>query len=240
MKLLSHADLAFDELLKELARPTASLTPYRKAVRPLIEQVRREGDSALFRLTRRFDGIELTRIRVPRTHIESALGRPVSGLYQQPPPGSQQYPSVSPRDREPAFTGDRSSARGPLPEVNPSPEERRAVCSEWECPPGLNPVDAGHPGSVGGCCADRRLHPPGPGRATASGHSGGPVTFSVLARSTRSEELRPLQPSPTERKASRRCIKSQAPEMPTSWLPRQWLLRTHRGLLLTFWPGRAS
>ena len=72
MKLLSHADLAFDELLKELARPTASLTPYRKEVRPLIEQVRREGDSALFRLTRRFDGIELTRIRVPRTHIESA------------------------------------------------------------------------------------------------------------------------------------------------------------------------
>jgi len=61
------------DLLLERRPPDESRL--RESVRAIIEEVRTEGDAALFRMAREFDGVELDELEVPRDRWEEALGR---------------------------------------------------------------------------------------------------------------------------------------------------------------------
>ena len=57
----------------QLPRPAIAGEGPRAVVRELIDEVRRDGDAALRRLTERFDGVSLTSIRVPDAELDAAL-----------------------------------------------------------------------------------------------------------------------------------------------------------------------
>ncbi len=70
-KRISELDAADRDRL--LARRPADESRLREAVRDLIAEVRRDGDAALFRMARDFDGVELEALEVPRHRWEEAL-----------------------------------------------------------------------------------------------------------------------------------------------------------------------
>jgi histidinol dehydrogenase len=63
------------ELADALPRPVDEQDRSSAAVATIIAQVRADGDAALRRLTREFDGVELDRLRVPDEEIQAALAR---------------------------------------------------------------------------------------------------------------------------------------------------------------------
>ena len=63
------------ELREALPRPTDQQDRSSAAVAAILDEVRREGDAALHRLTREFDGVELDQLRVPEEEIQAALRR---------------------------------------------------------------------------------------------------------------------------------------------------------------------
>jgi len=63
------------ELREALPRPSDQQGRSSAAVAAILAEVRQDGDAALRRLTRKFDGVELDRIRVPEEEIQAALRR---------------------------------------------------------------------------------------------------------------------------------------------------------------------
>ena len=78
MRILSIPPASKAEVLAALERPTRDFAHYRRQVRPILEAVRREGDPALLRFSRQFDGVEPVSIRVhadePRRALEALPG----------------------------------------------------------------------------------------------------------------------------------------------------------------------
>ncbi len=72
MRILSLSSAGNENILSALKRPTQDLKRYRDIVRPIIEAVQQEGDSALLRFTKKFDGIDLSSISVPQILLKSA------------------------------------------------------------------------------------------------------------------------------------------------------------------------
>lgn len=73
MRILSSASAGRKEILAALKRPVQNLAIYREKVRPIIAAVRKEGDSALLRFTKQFDGVELSSLQIPVEDIQTAL-----------------------------------------------------------------------------------------------------------------------------------------------------------------------
>jgi histidinol dehydrogenase len=63
------------ELAETLPRPPVDDDRSTGEVAAIIAEVRADGDDALRRLTRRFDGVDLDELRVPEEEIQAALGR---------------------------------------------------------------------------------------------------------------------------------------------------------------------
>jgi histidinol dehydrogenase len=73
MRVLTWKSLSSAERRAALARPTQSLKKeVTDSVRDIIEQVRRDGDAALRRLTERFDGVRIDALAVPEAQIGTA------------------------------------------------------------------------------------------------------------------------------------------------------------------------
>jgi histidinol dehydrogenase len=75
--LLTRIDLRgqsrpFDRLLPA---PDDAGADVRADVAAIIDEVRQDGDAALFAFTKRFDGVELSSLRVPTEEIDAATGR---------------------------------------------------------------------------------------------------------------------------------------------------------------------
>jgi len=73
MRILSSASAGKKEILAALKRPAQNLAVYREKVRPIIAVVRKEGDAALRRFTKQFDGVELSSFQVPAEDLQTAL-----------------------------------------------------------------------------------------------------------------------------------------------------------------------
>src|SRR6476661_8776415 len=54
-------------------RATVDIDAVVERVRPLVEAVRRDGHAELVRQAARFDGVEITRVRVPASALSDAL-----------------------------------------------------------------------------------------------------------------------------------------------------------------------
>jgi histidinol dehydrogenase len=67
------SDLTVEDRAVLLDRRPADETRLREAVRSLLDEVAREGDAALFRMAREFDGVELAALEVPRARWDEAL-----------------------------------------------------------------------------------------------------------------------------------------------------------------------
>ncbi|OIO53529.1 histidinol dehydrogenase [Candidatus Peregrinibacteria bacterium CG1_02_54_53] len=72
MKILSLSSAGKSAVLQVLQRPTLNLSMYMEKVRPIIASVRKEGDRALKRFTKQFDGVDLNQIKVEKDMIEQA------------------------------------------------------------------------------------------------------------------------------------------------------------------------
>lgn len=73
MQTLSYTAENKERVLTALRRPACDWAGYRKAVRPIIDAVRREGDRALRRFTSQFDGVDPDVIRVASGEPQRAL-----------------------------------------------------------------------------------------------------------------------------------------------------------------------
>ncbi len=84
MKILSSKDLGFSRAVEQVCHRAAQQnTKVEKAVRTILDAVRREGDQALQRLTWRFDGVRISsdRLRVTSKEIQGAYaGLPSSDI----------------------------------------------------------------------------------------------------------------------------------------------------------------
>jgi histidinol dehydrogenase len=67
--------LASNRIGPLLARRTTRLTQAEAVVRPILEGVRQQGDKALFRYARKFDGLERKTVRVPERELAAACGK---------------------------------------------------------------------------------------------------------------------------------------------------------------------
>ena len=73
MKILHWQRLDAQQRIEALARPTAKLAPRTLAqAQAIIDAVRTEGDEAIRRCTREFDGVELTQLRVSEMEFAAA------------------------------------------------------------------------------------------------------------------------------------------------------------------------
>lgn len=75
MRILSLSSAGPQEIMDALKRPTQNLSLYREKVRPIIDAIRKKGDTAIREFTKKFDGIDLVDIRVPRDEILGAKNR---------------------------------------------------------------------------------------------------------------------------------------------------------------------
>ena len=120
----SHASppIAPAEVLAALSRPAQDWARYREEVRPIIDAVRREGDRALRRFTRQFDGVDLPSPAVPRDELSAGAGIAARGPAWQPGGGPRQHHAIP---RKTAVCRRNRSTRGPAfpaaREVRPIP-----------------------------------------------------------------------------------------------------------------------
>ncbi|NLA37248.1 MAG: histidinol dehydrogenase, partial [Actinobacteria bacterium] len=63
------------DIVAHLPRPEVAGEGPVAAVRSILSAVKSEGDVALLRFTKEFDGIECDSVRVPHAEVEAALGR---------------------------------------------------------------------------------------------------------------------------------------------------------------------
>ncbi|NOS68273.1 MAG: histidinol dehydrogenase [Candidatus Peribacteraceae bacterium] len=75
MQVFSFSSADKDKILRALERPSENLSLYREKVQPIIKAVQSDGDAGLRELTRRFDGADITEIRVPSAACVNALTR---------------------------------------------------------------------------------------------------------------------------------------------------------------------
>lgn len=73
MRTFSFPPATKADVLAALARPTRDFAKYRKQVLPILDAVRREGDAALLRFSKQFDGVEPVSLRVPPEELRQAL-----------------------------------------------------------------------------------------------------------------------------------------------------------------------
>jgi len=67
--------LASNRIGPLLARRTTRLQQAEAVVRPILEAVRKQGDKALLRYARKFDGLERKSVRVPESELAAACGK---------------------------------------------------------------------------------------------------------------------------------------------------------------------
>jgi histidinol dehydrogenase len=67
--------LASNRIGPLLARRTSRLQQAESVVRPILEAVRKQGDKALLRYARKFDGLERKSVRVPERELAAACGK---------------------------------------------------------------------------------------------------------------------------------------------------------------------
>jgi len=67
--------LASKQIGRLLARRTSRLSEAEAIVRPILEAVRKQGDKALMKYARRFDGLERKSVRVPERELSAACGK---------------------------------------------------------------------------------------------------------------------------------------------------------------------
>jgi len=72
MQIFSLSSAGKSTVLQAMKRPTLNLSTYLRKVEPIIARVRQDGDSALKRYTKEFDGVDLKQIRVRKDAIEKA------------------------------------------------------------------------------------------------------------------------------------------------------------------------
>ena len=73
MKIFNWNELNKDEQLQVLSRPSVSIDgDVIDTVTSIIEDVRKQGDDALLKYTKKFDGVDLDELRVPLSKIENA------------------------------------------------------------------------------------------------------------------------------------------------------------------------
>lgn len=72
MKILSAQQFATEEIIARVRRSRSSATDVKSVVLAIIEQVRRDGDKALFAFSKRFDGNALSSLKVSKSEIERA------------------------------------------------------------------------------------------------------------------------------------------------------------------------
>ena len=65
-----------------LARRTSRLSEAEAVVRPILEAVRKQGDKALMRYARKFDGLERKNVRVPERELTAACGKLSAGFRE--------------------------------------------------------------------------------------------------------------------------------------------------------------
>ena len=75
MRILSLSSAGKENVLVALRRPTQNLSVYREKVQPIISAIRTGGDDVLRECTRRFDGVEISDIRVPQNLLLDAWKR---------------------------------------------------------------------------------------------------------------------------------------------------------------------
>jgi histidinol dehydrogenase len=73
MRTFTWSQSGKSEILAALKRPAWDLAGYRRDVRPIIDAVRCDGDAAVRRFARQFDGVDLDQIRVPAAELGRAL-----------------------------------------------------------------------------------------------------------------------------------------------------------------------
>jgi histidinol dehydrogenase len=80
MLRLEYGSMSAEDLDKVLRRGSTSMDEAVATARPIVEAVRREGDRALLRFAKKFDGFKGTAIRVPLGDAKAALSRLPSGV----------------------------------------------------------------------------------------------------------------------------------------------------------------
>lgn len=74
MEMLSTENLATSEILEKIKNARSSCENVKHLVAPIMEDVKKNGDSALRRLTERFDKVKLTSLKVSPEEFEEARG----------------------------------------------------------------------------------------------------------------------------------------------------------------------
>ena len=90
MKTYTYSELTVDEITKLTKRPKKDFEAIFGAVSPIIDQVKREGDSALKELTKKFDGADLKEVVLNPSEInvdllpkiKSAIDTAFNNIYQ--------------------------------------------------------------------------------------------------------------------------------------------------------------
>jgi histidinol dehydrogenase len=72
--------LASKQIGRLLARRTSRLSEAEAVVRPILDAVRKQGDKALMKYARKFDGFERKSVRVPDSELWSACGKLSTGF----------------------------------------------------------------------------------------------------------------------------------------------------------------
>ena len=73
MKVIKYPDKK--EIFELLKRPVKDFEEISKAVRPILESVKKLGDEALRKFTREFDKVDLDSLVVSREEINNAAGK---------------------------------------------------------------------------------------------------------------------------------------------------------------------
>ncbi len=72
MKILNLKQLGFDETMRVVAEARSKDADVKAIVEPILQRVKKEGDSALFELAEKFDGVKLNKLLVSKREINEA------------------------------------------------------------------------------------------------------------------------------------------------------------------------
>jgi len=75
MRTYTYDDLTEDDIARIVRRPTAGNAAFRTAAASLCRTVQQDGDTAVRQLTRKYDGVDVDKVRIPESEINSARSR---------------------------------------------------------------------------------------------------------------------------------------------------------------------
>ncbi len=70
MKIIEYPNQT--ELVKALKRPVFDLSKLEKSVKRIINQVIKQGDKAIINLTKKFDKVEMSNLRISKSVIDNS------------------------------------------------------------------------------------------------------------------------------------------------------------------------